>query len=554
MKALCLLALLGVACGHGPKASPAQAGRGPADAGPPPIDPQKTAADLSEETHALFRAEADLLWKRWTTGSGPLPASAVAEHPQLAQRDSIDVVAAAAGNAKGANAQALRLLQQQLSTMAIAREAGGEIDALERARAQLVFAAPGDARPERGERDLDRMLADESNAQKRAAIAQAEAKAAAALAPLALARDAALARAITRLRLGTWADVEGRAHGMPLADLAALAEKTLAATEQVASAAVAEASVRKLGITIDRLRRADLPRLSRTALADPEFPPGRAWPAARDLLHTLGIEVPPALQIDAEPSPSKGGRPFALLVDPPRDVRLSLRPSGGFDEQRATFHEGARAIGGVLTEVPRWELAQLGDGSAAEGIAQLFEELAGDPAWLRETTKLRGEPLDDVVHTQAARRLLEARRAAALVLFEIRRRDQPAEAQAKLYRSLLQRATFATMSDDDAGRWALESETWMRAATPMVGAILEAQLEKPEWWKSPETGAALRKLWAGGRSLTALQAAGVLDPAVLATVAAAQLAYKAPEAPPPAPKPDYKYMQGDKKKRRKRKH
>ena len=43
-----------------------------------------------------------------------------------------------------------------------------------------------------------------------------------------------------------------------------------------------------------------------------------------------------------------------------------------------------------------------------------------------------------------------------------------------------------------------------------------------------------------------------LDPAALATIVDERLRYSAPDAPPPAPKPDYKYMQGDKKKRRKK--
>ena len=561
MKALCLAAIVAVGCEHAASAPVRNGGGSSATgAGTLPPDPRKAAAELSDEAHALFRAEGDLLWKRWTTGAGPMPASALAEHPQLAQRDSIDLVTAAAAKAKGADADALRLLRQQIATLAVAREAGAEIDALERARAQLVFAAPGDARPEHGERDLDRLLTEEANAQKRAAIAQAEAHAAQPLAPLVIARDAAVLKAIATLRLGSWIEIEERAHGMPVADLAALAEKTLAATDEVASTAVGQTAVRNLGVTVDRLRRADLPRLSRSALADPQFAPGHAWPAAKQVFAQLTIEVPAALQVDAEPSPSKGARPLALLVDPPRDVRLSLRPAGGFDEQRATFHEGARALGGTLTQSSRWELAQLGDGSAAEGVAQLFEELAGDPAWLRDATQLRGEPLDDLVHTQAARRLLAARRAAALVLFEVRRREGPqtAEAQAALYRKLLQRATFATLSDDDAARWALEAEPWMRSAMPLLGAVLEAQLESAGWWKDPRSGDRLKKIWAGGRSLTALEAARALgltalDPGALAAAAAAQLAYKAPDAPPPAPKPDYKYMQGDKKRRRKHK-
>jgi hypothetical protein len=553
-----IVLFLALGCGH---SAPGTARKG-APLGAPaaaiaPADASRAAVALSQETHDLIRAEGQLLWTRWTTGAGPLPSSALAEHPRLLRRESVEAVALAAGAARGADAEALRLLAQQLATLGVAREARAEIDALESARAQLAFALPGEKTATLGERDLDRLLLDEASAQKRAAIALAEARAAQPLAPLALARDAAVEKAVAGLGLGSWRALEERALRMPLAQLADLAERTLVATEEVGSRAVAASSVRNLGVTADRLRRADLPRLARGAVADPQFTPGQAWPAARAVFTRIGAPPPPSLRLDGEPSPSKGARPLALLVDPPIDVRLSLRPAGGFDEQRATFHEGARALGGLFTRVPRWELAQLGDGSAAEGAAQLFEALAGDPAWLRAVTQLRGEPLDDVVHTEATRRLLAARRAAALVLFEIRRREGPAtaEAEAALYRGLLQRALFCLLSDDDAARWSLEADPMLRMATPLLGAVLAAQLEQKlglSWWSAPQP--ALPQLWAGGRSLTALEAARALglsqlDPAALAAVADQRLRYSAPDAPPPAQKPDYKYMQGDKKKR-----
>jgi hypothetical protein len=91
------------------------------------------------------------------------------------------------------------------------------------------------------------------------------------------------------------------------------------------------------------------------------------------------------------------------------------------------------------------------------------------------------------------------------------------------------------------------------------GRITAAQLEQafgPNWWKTARP--ALSQVLAGGRSLTALEAARMaglsgLDPAALAAVADERLRYSAPDAPPPAPKPDYKYMQGDKKKRHRKK-
>src|SRR5262249_6257952 len=90
---LLVFLLFAFACGHAqPTSSAAPSGRRVAQSSAPPRDAAATAAQLSEETRALLIAEGDLLWKRWTTGSGPLPASALAERPRLAQRESIEIV------------------------------------------------------------------------------------------------------------------------------------------------------------------------------------------------------------------------------------------------------------------------------------------------------------------------------------------------------------------------------------------------------------------------------------------------------------------------------
>ncbi|MFL5390612.1 MAG: hypothetical protein ACJ79C_17920, partial [Myxococcales bacterium] len=462
-----------------PPAKATSASDGPA--APSEAQAKADARALSDELHALLREEAERVWTRWTTGAGPLPSGALAQHPRLFLRESLAAASTALAHASTPEERlALRLLHAELATLAVSREAAPDADDLERARASLAFAAPGERRPEHSERDLDRLLTDEANAQKRQELAQAEAKAAKQLAPLALARDAAVQKAIERLGLPSWAAVVEELHGATPAQLADLAERTLTVTEAVARKAMMISAAHSLGVTPDRVRRADLPRLVRSAAADSQFTTGTAWPATKETLAGMGLDPTklPNVKVDLEPSPSKGPRPLALLVDPPGDVRLSVRPTGGFEEQRAVLHESARALGGALSDAPRWEIVQLGSGSAAEGVAQVFQEVASDPAWLREHTGLRGEPLDDLVHVQAARRLLAARRAAALVLFEVKRREGPqtAEANAALYKDLLQRATLATMTDDDAGRWALETDDWIRAATQLEGAVFGAGL------------------------------------------------------------------------------
>ncbi len=630
--ALAAALLLSPACVHGLAAAPPAPLAAPA---PAPVDPKPAAQALATGLRARLRAEAEAAWSRWTQGRGPLPAEAPdAQAPVTAA--SLAGLRAAAAASSGDERRAFELVLATLSPRAVWEAAGAPALAFERARAGLVFALPGDAKAEHGERDLDRLLTDEPSDQRRHAIAEAEGRAAASLAPLALARDAALEGAARQLGAGSFEERVLLLHGVSAADLALLAERTLQATDTLADKAVAACAQRNLGLPPDRVQRADLARLVRTGAADAELAAGKGWDNARQTLLALGVDLhalssgsatsteakprlSPLLLIEAGVAQGKAARPLALLVDPPADVRLSLRPAGGLDEQRALLQESTRAVAGVFTAPTRWELATLGDGTAAAGTALLVESLAGDPQWLREFTGLRGQVLDDVVHAEATRRLLSVRRAAALVLFELGRRgwwrapaavvdpvtagasaaaastSTPPEAApaaappappgpldaaatAALYRQLLQRATRSAFSAADAGRWPLEADPWLRPAAALRAALFAArlggeleqaaaaQLPAGPWWRSAVSAARLRSVWAAGRSLRAEDAAPSaplppgrndervpLTTGALAALFDARLGYRAPDAQPPAARPDYKFMQGDRRPKRKAK-
>ena len=140
---------------------------------------------------------------------------------------------------------------------------------------------------------------------------------------------------------------------------------------------------------------------------------------------------------------------------------------------------------------------------------------------------------------------------------------------------LLQRATRSAFSEADAGRWPLEADGWLRPAATLRAALFAARLageleqgaaaglSAGPWWRSPASAARLKAIWAGGRSLRAEDVASsapadVVPPASPAPVGSSarapsslaalfeqRLGYHAPDAPPQAPRPDYKFMQGD---------
>ena len=249
-------AALALACGHAQVVPPAPP---PKPAPPPPPDPRVQAEAITAGLRALLRAESEAAWQRWTGGAGPLPAGAAEGREALAARASLQSLQQAAAASPDPDARrALLLVWATLLPRAVAQAAGEAPLQLERARAQLVFAAPAEAksehggkgeggdakaeqsegRTEHGERDLDRLLIDEPSDQRRHQLAEAEAVAAGALQPLALARDAAEEQAREALGLPPWPARVEALHGRPPAELAALAEQTLAATDALADRAV----------------------------------------------------------------------------------------------------------------------------------------------------------------------------------------------------------------------------------------------------------------------------------------------------------------------------
>ena len=136
----------------------------------------------------------------------------------------------------------------------------------------------------------------------------------------------------TRTSSRSWCTADANAstalRGAPAAELAALAEATLAGTEATWRALLADLSRRELGGPAERLRARDLPRLLRTTAPPAAFPAARLLPDAEQLLIGLGLDLAAGgrLTVDAAPRPGKIARPLAVVVEAPGAVRLSLAP------------------------------------------------------------------------------------------------------------------------------------------------------------------------------------------------------------------------------------
>jgi hypothetical protein len=307
-------------------------------------------------------------------------------------------------------------------------------------------------------------------------------------------------------------------------DLTALSEQTAAFAQASAPSypRVLDPELRRtLGIGIDELRRADLPRFFRASEQDRHFPSARLTESFVETMRGLGIDVSrqDGVTFDIGARPNKTPRAFCAPVRVPGEVYLVVAPVGGRDDYATLFHEGGHTehTANVDPRLP-FEFRCLGDNSISETYAFLLQHLVEAPEWL--SRRLGVDDAEDLVSHARAQRLLYLRRYAGKIVYELElhtaRDGGPGEWRglARRYSELLGDAlqiewpTQTFLADVDPGfycacylrAWALETHL-RRHLRERFG---------PAWFESPEAGQVLQRLWRDGQRLDAEELLGEL--------------------------------------------
>lgn len=526
--ALCALA----ACAHDSASSPSpsQPPAGGARPAPPPRDLlAEDVAQLSAALERFLRAQDEALWTQWLTGTLYDAEALRARFPQLFRADAV-VTVRQARTAAGADPRALGHLEGALAGLQISAQAAASETALANLEASLTFT--GDDRDVPW-RELSRTLANEPSALKRKAVWAASHRAAERLGALLDRRDAAVLQAHRALGLEPDTFSELRLE-LDLDQAAELAETLLKQTDAAWRAVLERRAREELKLPLERLSRADLPRLMRPASAvEAAFPKELQAARARAPFEALGLLPAPGFEVVSDEARVKGVLPLPLLVRP-YQARLAVRPRPGLRPFEAFLNELGRLAALREASGQRFEYARLGAPVVADVTGALFEGLVGKPEWLA-AAQLSPEAARAAARAWTDAQLFELRKASALLLADIAAHDLgPAEAQEQ-WRALLSRALALPVPADEAARWKLELEAGLLPAHALrvhaLAAWLDGALEAqhgPSWWKNPSAAQTLRKLWAPG---TALPPEAVLPPL---NVAAAPLVAALTGQPAPA--------------------
>ena len=536
--ALLLAALAGLACAHrpgpplAPPAPPVEVAPAPpapppeVPAGPTPEERAARLAAVRSGVDALLAVQARLVWASWTRGQAPDFGPSERAHEELFSTETIAFVGAEREGTEGDDHRALSLLHaflvgEHLSRAAPAQEGAAE-DALSwDGQLQPAWRIPS-------------LLAAEPDPARRAALERAWAAAERRGAPARIARWQAIALSAKELGYPSLLDLAAELRGLEVDRLSALAEKLLASTDAAYRGLLGAQAKVELGRELSDLRGRDLPRLWRSSEDARAFPSGGATADVNETLSALGLELPgaPAVLLDFEPRPGKDPRPLTVPVEVPGNVRVSYAPRGGIAEVRALLHEVGVADYYARITTPVLEFRRLG-AVTAEAWADLFEDLAYDPAWLAERTGLAESHVAALVRSGAAQRLHRARTLAARILVEVARGRTPERLEQAAH-AVLERAFARPVEPDEVDLFLADEDPLLEAADELDALLiaararlfLSARSEGP-WWRSPASAAFLASAFAEGSRLAPEDLARSLggeglDAAALAEVAVAR--------------------------------
>ena len=533
----------------------------PKSAAPSAVEPARAALKsevkaLSAKAEALLRAQDELVWKSWTEGTPADLAKTYAGTEAWLTPAAIASVEKLHGMTTDATERrALAHLHAYLVTEWLAQNTVELSEAVAKLEQELTLGSGGQDRPYR---NLEALLAGERSALRRKSLYESATPAVMRLSELLAQRRVRTEALVEHLGLaGPQLLTELREASLD--ELVALANEVLDRTQPAFATTLARLSWTELQLPVERVTRADVPRLFRLQGPDASFPSSEIYPRALRTLAGLGIDLPAMrnVTVDLRTGPGKNPRGLVLGVVVPTDVRASLLPVGGARDQRETLHEMGHVVHDALTVERRWELAKLGNRTVAEAWSFLLEDLALDPLWLERVAGLGGEAQVAWRTSVLAQRLFLLRRAAGKVLYNAALRAPGADPKAT-YQRVMTRVYGFPMTPADDERAELDREEFLASGDYLQAFLLSAQLADalrtrfgPAWWQEKPAGDWVRQRLAPGTSLSAGELARALGASVnvaafLATLpptlggpapAAAAPVPPAPDAGPPGPPP-----------------
>jgi hypothetical protein len=478
-----------------------------ASCGPGHQDDMEKIEVLREKFEKLSIARTKMEYHSWVFGARSNLDSLYATDSSVFTADNILLVGrAAAAEPDSVQKKRLRYLHRALITEYLLLRTAGLRDGVANIEAEATVRIDGETIPYR---QVPAMIANEPSQSRRASLAVAMNPVFDSLTTR-LRRIEEANRTIARdLGFASFNAMIAEIKDISLDDLQRTCEEILTSTDSLFDALLRDMLKQKLGLTREQYYSYDGAALFRAREFDAYFPADSVLPLVRTTYRGLGIDIDAQrnLKIDATSRPTKNPRAACFTVEVPTDIRLTIKPVGGYDDVAALLHEMGHGQHYANTKEHAFEFRYLGEPTVTEAFAFLSEYLLDNQAWLRVHTKMPVPVLKDFVRFEAFHRLSYIRRYAAKFLYELRLHAGE-ENLPSLYMGLQSRAAGWIPTASDGKRYLIDVDDNLYSAGYLRAWFLEAQLNTKfeqdfgaNWFEDTRAGDLLRSLWANGDRL-----------------------------------------------------
>jgi len=508
---------------------------------------------LREEYRALQRIQAVLGWYASTQGEESLGSLTYLGHEHLFSPAALAAVDAARAKPglSADEALGLRFLRRALAAEQVNLKLAHFDDEMDAAESGATVTVPFEKEPI-PYRNLPLRIAAEADPARRAQLYEASTRVVAEkLNPILIKKEKEAQAAARAAGYADYVAMSEELRAVKLHELLVQAVAYVRATDKVFKVAADRVAREEVGIGLDRMRSSDFARIWKAPRLESLFEKDLQMPALLFFLGGIGLDLKTAVggevKVDDGLHPQKRPRAFVNPVDPPRDVRLSVKPQGGLDDTWTLFHESGHAVHFASATVEPWENRLLGHGAPSEAYGEFFRHAFSDARFLRRYRDFlvaHGKPAPTNAQLAAVLRrtaLIEMyyirRYAFAKVAYELRLHGRPlAEiepalpllpapdrvrgeddaALRELYRQVFSVAYGFALNADEASRFRVDvDDTFYSAdyarAFALAGLMHEAVRRKfgPDWYGNPAVGRFLREqLFSRGTALSPEEVAG----------------------------------------------
>ncbi|HEY2937341.1 MAG TPA: hypothetical protein VGJ25_12130 [Gaiellaceae bacterium] len=238
------------------------------------------------------------------------------------------------------------------------------------------------------------------------------------------------------------------------------------------------------------------------------YPKDRCVEVCLASLAELGfdLDAQSGIRLDLDDRPQKSPRACVIASDPPAVVHLITRAQGGLHDYQAFLHEAGHALhyAGCDPSLPYTFRKLSRDHALTEIYSYILEAISREPGWHARHFGLSDEEAATNAEATVFLEALLYRRYTAKLQFELDFWDRFAQdgGSAAGYSERLTAATGifyrpdVYLSDMDAGFYSADYlRAWIRSA--QLRAFLTREVGA-DWWRSPETGERLLRLFAEG--------------------------------------------------------